>query len=182
MELTSKITDEDNEKICKISKFDECEFKFDVNNFISESMHNFIGRPYKNRVDVMNIEDYYLKNKGQFLLAYDVKSKEIIGTIALENRGKYGILKRFYVKEDYQRKGIGSKLYNALEFYVKEKTNINKIYLACGSILKKAHNFYLKNGFEQIDKLDIKMHFADDDDFFVKKIKRETIKNEEDKR
>lgn len=171
-----------SEKICKIVKFNECKFKFDVNNFISECMHNFIGRPYKNRPDVMNIEDYYLKNNGQFLIAYDVEENKIIGTIALENREKYGIIKRFYVKEDYQRNGIGRKLYNLLEFYIREKTNINKIYLACGKILNKAHNFYLKNGFEQIDKLDIEMHFADDDDFFVKNIEIETIKNEEDKR
>lgn len=31
------------------------------------------------------------------------------------------------------------------------------------------------------NKLDIEMHFADDDDFFVKNIERETLKNEEDK-
>ena len=135
-------------------------------------MHDFIGRPYKDRPDVMNIEDYYLKNNGQFLIAYDVKEKEIIGTIAIENRGEYGILKRFYVKEDYQRNGIGRKLYNTLEFYIREKTSINKIYLACGRVLKSAHDFYLKNGFKQIDKLDIEMHFANDDDFFVKKIER----------
>ncbi len=66
-----------NEKIFKIVQFDECQFKFDVNNFISECMHDFIGRPYKDRPDVMHIEDYYLKNNGQFLIAYDVKEKEI---------------------------------------------------------------------------------------------------------
>jgi len=31
-----------NEKICKIVEFNNCKFKFDVNNFISEGMHNFI--------------------------------------------------------------------------------------------------------------------------------------------
>mgnify|MGYP004644761709 CR=1 FL=1 len=159
-------------RICKIVKFDECEHKFDINNFISECMHKFIGRPYKNRIDVMNIDDYYLKNNGQFLIAYDVRDKKIVGTIALENRQKYGIIKRFYVIADYQGKGIGKMLYNLLEIYIREETNINKIYLSCGNILKKAHNFYLKNGFEQINKLDIEMHFADDDDFFVKNIER----------
>jgi len=130
----------------------------------------------------MEIEKYYLKNDGQFLIAYDVKEKQIIGTIALENKGQYGILKRFYIKEDYQKNGIGKKLYNALENYVREKTNINKIYLACGSRLKKAHDFYIKNGFEQIDKLGIEMNFADDDDFFIKNIEREIIKDEKAKR
>lgn len=118
------------------------------------------------------LSEYYIKNNGLFLIAYDIKLKEIIGTIGLENRGKYGILKRFYVKEDYQKNGIGKKLYDTLETYTKEKTNINKIYLACGKVLEMAHNFYLKNGFNQIYKLDIKMHFSDDDDFFVKSIKR----------
>ena len=168
-----------NEKICKIIKFDECKFKIDVNKFVSECMHQFIGRPYKDRPDVMNIEDYYLKNKGQFWIAYDVRNKELIGTIALENRGEYGILKRFYIKKEYQRNGIGRKLYSTLDTYIKEETDINKIYLACGTTLKGAHDFYLKYGFEQIDKLDIEMHFADDDDFFVKDIVRdnETLNN-----
>lgn len=169
-------------KICKIAKFHECEHKFDINSFISECMHNFIGRPYKNRADVIDIEEHYLKNNGQFLLAYDVKLKEIIGTIGIENRGNCGILKRFYVKDKYQENGIGQKLYNILESYVREETDINKIYLACGKVLTKAHKFYSKNRFEQINELDIEMHFADDDDFFVKNIERETIKNEEDKR
>lgn len=161
-----------NEKIYKTVKFNECEIEFDINNFISVCMHNFIGRAYKDRPDVMNIEEYYIKNNGLFLIAYDIKLKEIIGTIGLENRGEYGILKRFYVKEDYQKNGIGKKLYDTLETYTKEKTNMNKIYLACGKVLERAHNFYLKNGFNQIYKLDIKMHFSDDDDFFVKSIKR----------
>lgn len=166
-------------KICKVTEFNECKIKFDINHFINECMHYFIGRPYKNRPDVINIEEYYLKNNGQFLVAYDVKSKELIGTIGLENRGNYGILKRFYVKSNYQENGIGQKLYNILETYAIEKTNINKIYLACGNILTNAHKFYNKNGFKQINKLDIEMHFAADDDFFEKNIGR---KNEEDKR
>ena len=164
-----------NEKICRVVRFDDCKLKFDINNFISECMHNFIGRPYKDRPDIMDIENYYLKNNGQFIIAYDVKEKQIVGTIALENRGQYGILKRFYVKENYQKKRIGRRLYNVLESYIIEETNINKVYLACGKVLKKAHKFYIKNDFKQVDKLDIEMHFVEDDDFFVKNIKREII-------
>ena len=83
-------------------------------------MHNFIGRPYKDRTDVMDIENYYLKNSGQFFIAYDVNDNQLIGTIAIENRGQYGILKRFYVKENYQRNGMGRRLFNSLEFYIRE--------------------------------------------------------------
>lgn len=62
-------------------------------------------------------------------------------------------------------------LYNEFEIYVKAKTNIKTIYLACGKSLKDVHNFYTKNGWKQINKLNIDMHFANDDDFFKKDYK-----------
>ena len=85
---------------------------------------------------------------------------------------KYGILKRFYVDEEYQNNGVGSKLYEICYDYAKTKTEINKIYLACGNVLRKAHSFYKSKGFIQQNTLDIDMHFTYDDDFFVKDIKR----------
>lgn len=51
-------------------------------------------------------------------------------------------------------------------------TQINKIYLACGNVLTKAHIFYKSKGFIQQEKIDIDMHFSEDDDFFIKNINR----------
>ena len=97
-----------NETIFKIVSYTKAnDYDFDIHNFINESMHQFIGRPYKNREDVLNIYEYYLKNNGNFWIAYDVKNYEILSTIALENRKDYAILKRFYVRENYQNYGIG---------------------------------------------------------------------------
>lgn len=159
-------------KIFKIISYNDS-YKNEVCNFINESMHKFIGRPYKERLDVSNIDEYYMKNNGNFWLAIDVKTKKVIGTIALENRNnEYGILKRFYVDEEYQNNGVGSKLYEIFYDYAKTMTEINKIYLACGNVLRKAHSFYESKGFIQQGSLDIDMHFADDDDFFVKDIDR----------
>mgnify|MGYP004456857083 FL=1 len=159
-------------KIFKIIPYNE-KYKQNVCLFINECMHKFIGRPYKERIDVSNINEYYIKNKGNFWLAIDCKTKEIIGTIAIENRdNKSGILKRFYVNEEYQNNGVGSKLYELLYNYVKEMTQINKIYLACGNVLTKAHIFYKNKGFIQQEKIDIDMHFSEDDDFFIKNINR----------
>lgn len=39
-----------------------------INNFINESMFTFINRAYKKREDVLNIEEYYLNNNGNFEL------------------------------------------------------------------------------------------------------------------
>lgn len=160
-----------NKKIIKITQYKE-KYKDNVCLFINECMHNFIGRPYKERPDVSNIEEYYLKNNGNFWLAIDVKSDKIVGSIAIENRDKYGILKRFYVSKEYQKLGIGNRLYKIFYNYVKEQTKIEEINLACDKILKEAHKFYIKNDFKQVESLSIKMNYVDDDNFFVKKVDR----------
>ena len=112
-----------NDKIIKIIKYQN-EFKDEICTFINDSMFTFIDRPYKDRPDVSNIEEYYLKNNGNFWLAIDVKTKKIIGSIALENKDKYGILKRFYVNKEYQKLGIGNRLYKILYNFVKQETSI----------------------------------------------------------
>lgn len=157
------------EKIVKIVQY-KYELKNEVNLFINKSMHDFIGREYKERPDILDIDSYYLNNNGNFWCAIDVGTGEIVGTIALENRINIGILKRLYVNIGYQNLNIGSRLYNILEQYTLNRTSIKIIYLACGKVLKKAHKFYFKKGFFQIDLLDIKMHVADDDYFFKKEL------------
>lgn len=154
-------------RIVKIINYNDF-YETEICNFINECMHIFIDRPYKDRPDVSDINNYYIRNKGNFWLAIDVKSKKIVGSIAVENRKTYGILKRFYVDSNYQKIGIGKRLYDIFENYVRNETNINKIYLVCRNVLKNAHKFYLNNGYMQIDKLDIDMHYTTDDDFFIK--------------
>ena len=159
-------------KIFKVIPYNHS-YKNEVCDFINESMHKFIGRAYKERPDVSNINEYYIKSKGNFWLAIDVKSKRIIGTIALENRNdEYGILKRFYVDSEYQNMGVGSKLYSMLSNYVANNTKIKKMYLVCGNVLKNAHQFYKRKGYVQVEQIDIDMHYAEDDDMFIKEIDR----------
>ena len=139
----------------------------EINNFINESMYKFINRPYKVRQDVANIEEHYIKNGGNFWLAIDTNFNKIIGTIGLEKRENIGIVRRFYVQEEYQNKKIGTNLYETLEKYSKT-VNINILYLTCGKVLKKAHRFYLNNGYKQLDKMEIVMHVGENDDLFKK--------------
>lgn len=139
-----------------------------INDFVSQCMNIFIGRPLKRRDDVLNIKEYYINNGGNFWIAMDKGKNEIVGTIAIEMKEDKGILKRFYVKKEYQNMGLGSQLYDCLEKYVLEHTKVRTIYLACGKILEKAHRFYLKHGWKQINDLEIGMHTAEDDDYFKK--------------
>lgn len=160
-----------NNKIVKIIRYNNS-YSEQISQFINESMNIFINRPYKIRKDIIHIEDYYLKNGGCFWCAVDIKTDKIIGTIAFEKQNDIGILKRFYVSGDYQNLGIGLRLYKMLEDHIINNTDIKTLYLACGRVLEKAHKFYLKNGWKQIEKLPIEMHVADDDDFFKKNINR----------
>ena len=139
----------------------------EINDFINERIHKFISRPYKVRQDVANIKEHYIKNGGNFWLAIDTKTNKIIGTIGLEKRDNMGIVRRFYVQEEYQNKKIGTKLYQMLEEYCKE-VDVKILYLACGNILEKAHRFYFNNGYKQIAKMEIDMHIGVNDDLFKK--------------
>ena len=139
----------------------------EINEFINESMHKFINRPYKVREDVSNIKEHYIKNGGNFWIAIDTISNKIIGTIGLEKREDVGIVRRFYVQGDYQNKKIGTNLYQILETYSIE-VGIKTLYLACGNVLEKAHRFYFNNGYKQIEKLEIDMHIGENDDLFKK--------------
>ena len=44
----------------KIIEFNK-KYSKEVNNFVNLSMHNFIGRPFKQRKDLINIEEYYIE-------------------------------------------------------------------------------------------------------------------------
>ena len=76
----------------KIVEYNEIYSK-SVNDFVNLSMHTFIGRPFKQREDLIDIKNYYIANDGNFWIAID--GANIVGTIALENRKSYGILKPY---------------------------------------------------------------------------------------
>lgn len=139
----------------------------EINDFINESMHKFINRPYKVREDVADIKEHYIKKGGNFWVAIDANYNKIVGTIGLEKRENVGIVRRFYVQEEYQNKRIGTNLYQILETY-SIKAGIKTLYLACGNVLEKAHRFYFNNGYKQIDKIEIDMHLGENDDLFKK--------------
>ena len=139
----------------------------EINTFINESMYKFINLPYEVRQDVAEIEQYYIKNGGNFWVAIDKKLNKVIGTIGLEKREHIGIVKRFYIQEEYQNKRVGTNLYQMLEKYCREN-NIEVLYLTCGKILKKAHRFYFNNGYKLIDKMEIDMYIRENNDSFKK--------------
>ena len=49
----------------KIIEYNE-KYSKEINDFINWSMYNFIGRKFKQREDLIDINEYYIKNGGNF--------------------------------------------------------------------------------------------------------------------
>jgi N-acetylglutamate synthase-like GNAT family acetyltransferase len=105
--------------------------------------------------DLLDIETNYHKDGGGFWAALD-KSKpegsQMAGTIALINAGQHiGVIRKMFVRKEYRGKqsGIGQNLLNTLISYCKTH-EITDLYLGTVEILKAAHRFYEKNGFQEI--------------------------------
>lgn len=146
-------------------------YRAEVNDFVDRCMHELLGRPRQNRPDLMHVEEYYLARGGGFWCAV-TQSGRVVGTIALENQGETGIMKRFYVAGAYQSAGLGSRLHAVFDAYVREQTHINMLYLSCDKGLEKAHRFYAKHGYRLAPPKEVGVHVAPNDDFFEKEIRR----------
>lgn len=100
--------------------------------------------------DLLDVETYYPKGGGRFWLA--VEGEELIGTIALMNKGSgNGVLKKFFVRTDWRGKGVGSALYETLYGFARE-SGFKRILLDTPSVVAASHRFYERAGFVRIDK------------------------------
>lgn len=101
--------------------------------------------------DLLDIETNYHDGGGRFWAA--LCEGEVVGTIALMATGeRAGTIRKMFVKKEYRGKeyGIAQKLYETLVRYCREK-GIDDLYLGTVGMLKAAHRFYERNGFERID-------------------------------
>lgn len=101
--------------------------------------------------DLLDIEANYQHGGGNFWGV--TLGDELLGTIALINTGHRACaLRKMFVKKEYRGKEyqIAQLLLAELLDFCK-KNNINDIYLGTVDLLKAAHRFYEKNGFEEID-------------------------------
>ncbi len=102
--------------------------------------------------DLLDIENFYFNKQGCFWVALDGES--LIGTIALiDIDNRQSALRKMFVHKDYRgkEKGVGQLLLDTLVDWCTNKS-INEIYLGTVEQLHAAKRFYLKNGFEKIEK------------------------------
>lgn len=102
--------------------------------------------------DLLNIEDFYIHSGGAFWGAF--YDGELIGTIAFLNmQHQSAAIRKMFVKQAYRGKefAVAHQLLSVLKTYC-ISNGIFNLYLSTVNILKAAHRFYEKNGFQKVDK------------------------------
>lgn len=126
--------------------------------------------------ELLHIDEVYLQTGGGFWVAEDEGT--LAGSIGLLNNGKgVGILKKFFVYEPYRSapQHLGRQLYAKLLDFA-HANGFRELYLDTPKNTDRAHRFYAKAGWEQVEESDIPFTYDypyQDSDFFRLRLKAE---------
>jgi putative acetyltransferase len=156
-------------------------YKEDIAALILNIQNNEFNVPVtlNDQQDLLDIENFYCKNNGGFWLA--IENEKLIGTIALiDIGGGQAALRKMFVHAGYRgkEKAIGQSLLNYLIEWCNQKC-ITEIYLGTVEQLYAAKRFYIKNGFEKIEKNRLPKNFPlmqVDTEFFKLQILSDKVK------
>ncbi|MEO8402761.1 MAG: GNAT family N-acetyltransferase [Gammaproteobacteria bacterium] len=144
----------------EIKHYNDCN-KQQIIEMILEIQNNEFNIPFtlKDQPDLESIASFYQINKGNFWVA--LHDDKVIGTIALIDIGRsQAALRKMFVAKEFRGNeyGIAHKLLSTLIEWCRSQ-DIQEVYLGTVSILLAAQRFYLKNGFNEIDKQDLPASF-----------------------
>ena len=154
-------------------------FESDRNEVIALILHcqNDGTRPLvsiENQPELLHIKEKFIDGGGNFWVAKE--NGMVAGCVGLMKADNgIGILKKFFVYEPYRGKPyhLGCKLYETLLSYA-ETNGMKRIILDTPQNTERAHYFYKKAGFLQIDKEQLPVMYDypyEDSDFFCLKIR-----------
>jgi N-acetylglutamate synthase-like GNAT family acetyltransferase len=105
--------------------------------------------------DLLDIPGFYQSGNGNFWVAVadgSCGTGEVVGTIALRDFGNgQGALRKMFVKAPHRgsQSGVAARLLEELLVWSRQH-GMREIYLGTVPVLRAAHRFYEKNGFELI--------------------------------
>lgn len=111
------------------------------------------------QADLFDIERNYHGTGGGFWGAF--YQNELIGTIALISTGhRAGALRKMFVKKAFRGKqtGVAQQLLQTLLEFCSAR-GIRDLYLGTIHVLKAAHRFYERNGFQRVSRADLPSYF-----------------------
>ncbi len=109
--------------------------------------------------DLLDVEAFYYQTGGGFWGA--TATDELVGTIALLAIGhRAGAVRKMFVKQEYRGKELGTAqlLLGTLLHECRAK-GITDVYLSTVDLLKAAHRFYERNGFERRESAEMPAYF-----------------------
>lgn len=128
--------------------------------------------------ELLRIEELYLNAGGGFWVADD--DGTLAGSIGLLDCGEgVGILKKFFVYEPYRSAPhhLGRRLYAELLDFARTH-DFRELYLDTPKNTDRAHRFYEKAGWEQVEESDIPFTYDHpylDSDFFRLQLEAERV-------
>ena len=137
----------------KIINFEE-KYRDDM-IFMVLSAKNALGRVPKLNEDLLDIKKNFFDKNQPFWIALD-EFDRVIGCIGtrVDEEGKL-FLSRLYVKFDFKRHGIGSKLLEIAEKSAKDR-GYKEIHVHLGKEYLESHIFYPKHGYVEYKELYMK--------------------------
>ena len=118
-----------------------------------------MGLTLDDQADLKDIESYYQRNGGNFWVTLD--GNKVVGTIGVfDIRYQQCVIRKMFVQKEYRggQRGIGrALLLEALEWCRARK--MEEVYLGTSDKLKRAIEFYRRNGFLEIQKADLPAAF-----------------------
>ena len=132
-------------------------------------------RTVDDQPELLHIREKYMGNGGGFWVAKE--NGKVVGSIGLMMAGNgIGILKKFFVYEPWRGKPhyLGRQLYDVLIEFARQQ-GIEEIILDTPKNADRAHEFYIRAGFEPIPKEALPVVYDypySDSDFFRLDLKK----------
>ena len=132
-----------------------------VINLILDIQRNEFNVPIslEEQSGLLNIHNFYQNGRGNFWIALD--NDTVVGTIALLDMGNHqAALQKFFVCKNYRGKdiGVGQQLLDTLLDWA-NRQSMKEIYLGTTQVYRAAHRFYEKNGFVEINPVELPNNF-----------------------
>ena len=132
-----------------------------VINLILDIQRNEFNVPIslEEQSGLLNIHNFYQNGRGNFWIALD--NDTVVGTIALLDMGNHqATLQKFFVCKNYRGKeiGVGQQLLDTLLDWA-TRQSMKEIYLGTTQVYRAAHRFYEKNGFVEINPVELPNNF-----------------------
>jgi len=115
--------------------------EIEILNARSEHLHSVKEILQLNHLPLIGVEDQF---SNYFILQLNT---EIIGVIGLEIYGDCALIRSFAILPEFQKKGLGTILFQQILEYAQEK-KIKNLY----ALTETAKNFFEKNGFGVVDR------------------------------